>query len=34
MKIAQIRFPDGSIYQFDKNNKRRVKDEKYKKVAE
>lgn len=26
LKIAQIRFPDGSIYQFDKYNKRRVKN--------
>jgi hypothetical protein len=26
MKIAQIRFPDGSVYQFDSENIRRVKD--------
>ena len=27
LKIAQIRFPDGSIYQFDSKNERRIKDE-------
>ena len=27
MKIAQIRFPDGSIYQFDSKNERKIKDE-------
>lgn len=27
MKIAQIRFPDGSIYQFDSKNIKEVKNE-------